>query len=499
MVSYKTRVVELPDLAQQNPWWRNPKALEEDLTLRELYGQEVRWSPRLFHRFQLSRDRVYTLRGPRQVGKTTLAKLLIQDLIQDRGVDPRAVLYYSCDLVRDSRDLADVVETFLRWQAPFELPRRYLFLDEVSSVKEWGVAFRALANRGHLLSTTAVLTGSHALDVARQVERLPGRRGEANRPEREDPLDKVQLPMKFSEYAETLDEEVRMVLISAGLLDDQERLARFDDLFEGRGSAAWSSILALQGPLQRLLQDYLLTGGFPRPLNDLRRRERIERETYELYVRAVTGDLARWGLDERTARELLAATADRLGTPFSWRTLARETDIGSHNTVSRYVQALEQSYVLQTVYHYDRRRKRRAPRKDRKLYVSDPFMFHALRGWASGLPDPFKEAKAFLEDPKQRGPLLEAVLADHLARLAFAALPSSLFEAYEHVFYWRSRKGWEVDFVVRPGSRTRALQVTTTRPRTETSRALRSFGGGLVVTETGERTSVPLACILLLI
>lgn len=492
-------MVDFTDLAQQNPWWRDSKALEGDLALRELSAQAVQWSPRLFHRFQLGRDRVYTLRGPRQVGKTTLVKLLIRNLIQDRGVEPRAVLYYSCDLVRDSRELADIVETFIRWQAPFELPRRYLFLDEVSSVKEWGLALRALANRGHLQSTAAVLTGSHALDVARQVERLPGRRGEARGPGREDPLDKVLLPMKFSEYVETLDEEVRAVLTEAGLLNDRVRLSRFDERFEDRGSASWSSILALQEPLQRLFQDYLLTGGFPRPLNDLRRRGRIERETYELYIRAVTGDLARWGLDERTARELLAATVDKLGTPFSWRTLARETDIGSHNTVSRYVEALERSYVLQTVYHYDRRRKRRAPRKDRKLYVSDPFMFHALRGWASGLPDPFGEARAYVEDPQRRGPLLEAVLANHLARLAFAALPSSLFEAYEHVFYWRSRKGWEVDFVVRLDSKTRALQVTTTRPRGDTTRALRSFGSGLVVTETGERSSVPLACLLLLV
>ena len=116
-------------LAAQNPWWSDPRRLDDDPHLEALADQPVAWTPRLAHLFRLGADRVYTLRGPRQVGKTTLVKLLLRRLLREEGVDPRAVLYFSCDLVRGARELDDLVETYLRWQAPFDLDRRYLFLD----------------------------------------------------------------------------------------------------------------------------------------------------------------------------------------------------------------------------------------------------------------------------------------------------------------------------------------------------------------------------------
>src|SRR3990170_2795437 len=346
MVSPRAKM-DFAALAAQNPWWSDPQGLDHDPHLEALADQPVAWPPRLAHLFRLGADRVYTLRGPRQVGKTTLVKLLLRRLLREEGVDPRAVLYFSCDLVRGARELDELVETYLRWQAPFDLDRRYLFLDEVSAVDRWSQALRALANRGRLRKCTVVLTGSHALDVVRQAERLPGRRGESATADPEDLLDKVLLPMKFAEYAETQRPDVRRLLVDHKLLDRGARLAAVDRLFAAKPTKAWSSLLLRQGALDPLLSDYLLTGGFPRPLNDFRRTGRIARETFDLYVRVFTGDLARFGHDERTAREILAGVVEKLGTPVSWRTLAAETGTGAHVTVQRDVEAFERTYVLQ--------------------------------------------------------------------------------------------------------------------------------------------------------
>jgi len=491
--------MDILTLVAQNPWWSDPAAITADQHLQTLGAEPVRWTPRLFHVFQIGEDRVYTVRGPRQVGKTTLVKLLLQRTLETPGVDPRSVLFFSCDLIRDARGLDDLVESYLRWQAPFRLPRRTLFLDEVSGVTGWATAIRALANRGRLRACTLVLTGSHALDVARQVERLPGRRGESARDNPDDLLDKILLPMKFAEYAETQSPRVRQVLVDSGLLERAARLDTFRGLFSERPRPAWSSLQLLGEEAARLLEDYLLTGGFARPLNDLRRHGRIGRETYDLYVRVLTGDLARWDYDERTARDLLAAAIEKMGSPVSWRGLARDAGISSHLTVARYVESLERTFTLQTVYQYDRGKKRRAPRKERKLYVTDPFQFHALRAWAYGLSEPFAASQEFLADRARRGLLLEAVLGDHLARLAFASSPTSLFDAYERVLFWRSKRGWEVDFILRIGDKPLALQLTAGPSRTETWRALRAFGGGLALSERGEAPAIPLAPLLLLI
>ena len=73
-------------------------------------------------------------------------------------------------------------------------------------------------------------------------------------------------------------------------------------------------------------------------------------------------------------------------------------------------------------------------------------------------------ARDYVGSPPRRGLLLESIVADHLARFAFAQSSASLFDAYERVLFWRSRKGWEVDFVLRLDGKPKALQVTLTRP-----------------------------------
>jgi predicted AAA+ superfamily ATPase len=485
-------------LAQQNPWWADGSRLSGDQTLQDYAAQVVRWTPRLLDRFLLSKDRVYTLRGPRQVGKTTLLKLVLDRLVREESVDPRAVFYFSCDLLRGPRELSDLVDTYLKWQGPFSLKRRYILLDEVSSVANWAIGVRGLANRGRLRGCTLVLTGSQAIDVGQQVERLPGRRGESAHSPPDDLLDKVMMPMSFAEYVETVQPGMRELFAKHHLHDRPVRLSTLDSLFSGGGSKLWSALLPLSDDLSPAFRDYMLTGGFPRPLNDFKRTGRVSRETYDLYVRVLMGDLARWKHDERTAREILAAVVEKYGNPISWRTLAGETGLASHNTAAKYVSNMERTFTLQTVHQYDLRRKRPAPRKERKVYVSDPFIFHCIRGWSLGLLDSFEAAKQFIADPQSRGPILEAIVADHLARVAFAASPTSIFDAYQRVLFWRSRKGWEADFVIRVGDKPRALQVTASRPKQEDLRALRPFGGGIVLTEEGEGDSIPLPVFLLL-
>ncbi|MDK2465236.1 MAG: AAA family ATPase, partial [Candidatus Korarchaeota archaeon] len=131
---------------------------------------------------------------------------MIRDLLS-RGVEPQRILYYSCDLVEGPKRLLELLRSYLGWARRLTRERLYLFLDEVSSVRDWQLAVKQLADLGQLRDCTLVLTGSHSLDVKRSSERMPGRRGRASTP-----LDKVMLPMKFAEYVETLDEEI------AGLL-----------------------------------------------------------------------------------------------------------------------------------------------------------------------------------------------------------------------------------------------------------------------------------------
>ena len=84
---------------------------------------------RIQYDFADDRTVIYTLRGPRQVGKTTLVKLQIKKFL-DEHVHPLRTLYCVMDLAQNPREVADMTEIYvdeIARRAPEG--RRYLFLE----------------------------------------------------------------------------------------------------------------------------------------------------------------------------------------------------------------------------------------------------------------------------------------------------------------------------------------------------------------------------------
>ncbi|MDG6921064.1 MAG: ATP-binding protein, partial [Nitrososphaerota archaeon] len=86
-----------PELFDSNPWWADPSSIEQDNNVQEWTNAKFKWNPRLGETIQWDVDVIYILRGPRQVGKTTLSKLKIRELL-GRRTPPRAIFYWACDL-----------------------------------------------------------------------------------------------------------------------------------------------------------------------------------------------------------------------------------------------------------------------------------------------------------------------------------------------------------------------------------------------------------------
>jgi len=433
------------ELMDQNPWWRNPKAILKDKYIMALTKSKVRWDPRLKYKFDLNTDAIYTLRGPRQVGKTTLLKDIIRHLIKS-GVPPRNIFYYTCDLLDNPKALAETVTSYLNSIRPSSKQRAYLLLDEVSSVKDWQKAIKHLADKGKLTLTTLILTGSHTLDIKKASEKLPGRRGLVK-----DTPDKIMLPMKFAEYAETLNKNVKDSIREQRILSWNKRKQLFFSLLKGNIPEEIKELFFLSKELEQLFQNYLLTGGTARVAHEYLKHNEIPESVYKTYVDVVLGDLAKWGKREIYLRQVINRVLETLGNPVGWNTLRHGTDIASHNTVAEYVDTLADSFVLLYLHRYDTSQQRPAYQKEKKIHFNDPFFLHAMKAWTTG-KEPFESTLEFLKNPENVGGLAEGVAADHLIRLAFLLSEQKQLFAYEDmVLYWRGRKDREVDFVLRAG------------------------------------------------
>jgi predicted AAA+ superfamily ATPase len=430
------------ELMDQNPWWRNPKAILEDKYIKALTSSKVRWEPRLKYKFDLSADVIYTIRGPRQVGKTTCLKEMIKDLVES-GTNPRTIFYYTCDLINNPKELAEKISTYLDQIRPSPELRAYLLLDEISSVKDWQKAIKHLVDTGKLERTTTILTGSHTLDIKKAYEKLPGRRGQT-----EEPLDKIMLPMKFAEYVETLNKDVREAIRELNLLSFGKRKELLQILLKGQIPEEIKELLFLTKELEQLFQNYLVTGGTAKVIDEYLKHNEIPEHVYKTYVDIILGDLTRWNKRESYLRQIITRIIETLGNPVGWNTLKQETDIASHNTIAEYVDTLVDSFVLLYFYRYDVNQKAPAYQKEKKIHFHDPFYLHAIRAWVTG-KEPFDSTIEFLKEAENVGRIAEGVVADHLVRLAFLLSKQKQLFTYEtSVFYWRGKKDREVDFVL---------------------------------------------------
>jgi predicted AAA+ superfamily ATPase len=210
------------------------------------------------------------------------------------------------------------------------------------------------------------------------------------------------------------------------------------------------SELSLYGKeLERLFKDYLLTGGTPRVINEFLSKVAIPESAYRTFLDVVLGDLAKWNKRESYLRQITRRIIETLGSPVSWNTLKDETDIAHHQTVSEYVDTLRDTFVLLPFYYLDISRGEPDYRKEKRIHFHDPFFLHALRAWVSG-SSPYESSLEYMKQGSNVGLLSEGAVADHLVRLAFGlAEQRQLFEYENRVFYWKSHKGREVDFVLR--------------------------------------------------
>ncbi len=110
-------------LYQYNPWWEE-KISFKDIKSREKYLLQLR--------SYLKRKQIIILTGLRRVGKTTLMKLIIKELI-DNNIDATHLLYVSLDdYLLHKSSISEIINEFRKIHKLKIEEKIYLFLDEVT-------------------------------------------------------------------------------------------------------------------------------------------------------------------------------------------------------------------------------------------------------------------------------------------------------------------------------------------------------------------------------
>ncbi|MFH1916045.1 MAG: ATP-binding protein [Nanoarchaeota archaeon] len=433
--------MDILELRKQNPWWEHSNRIEEDPKIIDYEAAYVKWTPRLKKYIFLDKNVVYSIRGPRQVGKTTLLKIIIRELLQKNNAIN--IIYFACDLLKDNVALKDLLDTYLKWVRSQNNDRIHIFLDEISAVNEWQKAIKQFIDLNGNNNLTIILTGSHTLDIKNSTERLPGRVGE----KASVPTHKILLPMKFAEYVQMRDPQLYTQVQEYKLDIAEERTKQFLHVINGNLPASANNLLRLVPELDTILEEYLLTGGIMIAVNEYVKNKRIPSQIYDLYIRQIMGDMSRINREEKTAKRILAAILKRIGSSYSWNSIRKEADIPTQPTVDQYAGILDNMFILNIVYKIELDGKIKQA-SDKKVYILNPFIFHALNAWLiNPAKDPFECSKEYVLSPEEKSKLIESVVGDHLNRAAHNIRPSDTFDPSDFVFYLKTNKGHEVDFV----------------------------------------------------
>lgn len=407
-------MVNLELLKEQNPWWVAKEKINEDVNLEKLSNVKYKWLPKIIDSFDMHKDVIYTLRGSRQVGKTTTLKLLIERLLIENQKEN--ICYFTCNNIDDYNGVIDILKAYFDWMEDND-KRKYIFVDEITFVENWTRAIKHLADLGMLRNCTLILTGSNARDLKYEIERMPGRRGE------DAELDKILSPVSFKEYVRFVHPDI---------------IQKFSDI-----KSAQKNHPFYKKELKRYLDNFLISGGFIQAINSFAANKKIETDVYLQYLSWVLGDLAKLGKKELYSRQIFEQVIRSITTNIGFDTIAQKTSIQSHITVEDYLDAMESNFIIKILYQIDINKKIAASRKTKKVYFQDMFLYWVFSGYVFGLSDYFLGSKIRLNDGLLKSKLVENLIISHLMELENSVNWSNI------VFFFKTTNQIEVDFVIR--------------------------------------------------
>ncbi len=453
--------MEYSRLGESNPWWKDKNAIDQDINLVRLEKQKINWEYRLINSFE---EGIYSIRGPRQVGKTTWIKQKIKELLKNNN--PQNIFFYSCDDIKNFESLMELIDLFL--ELTDKQKRKYLFLDEIPFVEDWQRAIKHLYDSGKLVNCVVVLSGSNSIDIKRSVEQLPGRGDEGKK-------HFIMMPLTFSQYLSAIGKHIK-----------------FTNDFRKN--------LALTKLNQKILMNeynnYLLTGVFLRIINEFFSTSNISDSSYDVYLKWIIGDLAKYELKENFSKQLLRKILQSYTSELSWSSLKSDTDIDSHHTVSKYVNSIEEMFVINILYKMDLSKKIPSYPKSKKIYFSDPFILGACHKWINSLENNFESLKEYVYTNTDK--ISEGVLLNHLINIIYSRIKSNIYDYKDLIYYWTNKeKTKEVDFVhENTGFEVKFAE----KIKSEHYKGLKEFSKGFLITKkTYDQRTLPLPAFLLLL
>lgn len=364
---------------------------------------------KLIYRFQLkkiikrfSSDHVEVIIGPRQSGKTTFLMMLIHELAK-MDITPQKTYYINLDTIGEMEQFKNPMLLVKQIDHTRNSEERvYLFLDEVQRLESPGKFLKGIYDLAKNIKVFA--TGSSSLELRSKIkEFLTGRKRET-----------YIFPISFKEY---IGCENKM----PGSLNRVN--------FKEASADLWRQNEKLFGKyLTGIMEEMAIYGGYPAVLTTKDRDERIEElnEIYQSYVKKDVIDFLKVGNSEvfNHLVKVLASQVGNLVNKSEICSLVRSNAV----TVTKYMNFLKETYIAGYLPPFVSSRRNEVKSTHKCFFIDNGLMNLSVRQFN------------MLSNRTDKGALIENLIFTEFVK------DNALFN--EELFFWRTRSGAEVDFVL---------------------------------------------------
>lgn len=435
--------INLSLLAIQNPWWtidwhgqkRKHGGLNFDPIIYQYINSDLKWRSKIIDSINFNNNDSYFLQGPPGIGKSTIIKTLIKELIETKKNDPDKIFYYSCHNFYTFEQLNQAIKTFLDWQ-PMKNGHFYIFIDEIESIPNWMQGIKHLKNAGKLSNIKLIISG-----VTLKKGKEPNF------------LKKIIInPLNFSEVYHLLNPKTESKITIDNYLDYQKRLDYYLDI-------------------------YLLTGGYIGALNSFKQNGAINQGIYASQLSWLISDMLTVGRDPILLKQILGEILEKIGQPIGYQTIAKKTKAKTHLTIAEYLEILESMFITRSVYQINESG-RPATTKAKKVYFSDPFLFWLTFSFISGSLNFWEFSRDHLHINEIHHSLLTNIVLNHLDKIAT--------EKNQNIFYWRNNtKKQAIDFVYKKNKKNWPIIITENGYEEKQKKIFQSagFNRGIIISQ----------------
>lgn len=397
-------------LAQFNPWWRDQTQLDLPSWHRAAFNDLFKWVS------NPPAPRAILLSGARQIGKTTLLRQAIQQLLK-QGVPESNILYTTFDHPLIKLAGIDAVLDAWRERHPKAEGLEYLFLDEAQFIRDWGTWIKHQVDFNK--NRRIIFTGS-AMPLLRENQESGVGRWHTIRLSTLSFYEYVQLKSTSSPSLRTKLQLTPLPNINS--LRDLQNCSEND----------FKQISDLGTEYTAHFHEYLARGGFPQTalVENINEAQRLLRE--DIIDKVLKRDMtALFGVRnilelEQTFLYLCMNDGGLLDIPKLCENLELKRP-----TVQRFIDILEAAHLIYRLPPFGYGKD--VLRGKFKIYLADPAMSPAV----------LLKGSQMLDDPQVLGRATETAVFKHLY--------SHYYKKGVRFAYWQNKKNQEVDVIAEIG------------------------------------------------